>query len=91
MSGKVLTVEISIPLLEFVYVSIDDVKEAWYGMLKQFVKERPQYEVGWEMAPRDNDALITIRIAKKGKLKSFTAKEVRQAIDAADALFDKSS
>lgn len=91
MSGRVLAVEISIPLLDFVYVSIDDVKEAWYGMLKQFVKERPQYEVTWEMAPRGDDALITIRIAKKGKLKPFTVKEVEQALDAADALFDKSN
>lgn len=90
-SGRVLTVEVTIPLIDFLYVRIDDVKEAWFAMLRQFVNERPQYEVSWEMAPRDEDALVTIRIAKKGTLESFSREEVRDALKAADGLFGEAS
>jgi hypothetical protein len=87
-SGRILTVEITVPLVEFLYVSIDDVKKAWLGMLSQFASEKPQYEMSWEMAPRETDALVTIRIARRGVLRPFTKKELQHALSAADALFE---
>ncbi len=88
-SGRVLCVEVSIPLRHFIYVTIDDVKKAWFDMLRQFVAERPGYEVSWAMTPRDEDALVTVRIGKVGKLKEFTKKETSDALSAVDAMFDQ--
>jgi hypothetical protein len=88
-SAGVLCVEVSIPLMEFLYVKIDDVKEAWLDLLKQFVSEKPGFEISWVMEPRDNDALVTVRIAKVGRLKQFTEKEKSGALSAVDALFDE--
>ncbi|MFW9909884.1 MAG: hypothetical protein ACFFEF_15055 [Candidatus Thorarchaeota archaeon] len=89
VDGRVLSVEIAIPLMEFLYTSIDDVREAWLDMLKEFVSEEPGVEMSWEMQPRDKDALVTIRIAKQGNLEVFTAKEAKGALGAVDALFDR--
>ncbi len=92
MGGRVLNVEITIPLLEFIYKEapkIEEVKDAWFQMLKQFVKEEPDYEASWEMQPEDDLALVTIRIAKKGELEEFTKKEIEQALGASDALFER--
>ncbi len=86
LNGRVLNVEISIPLMEFLYVNIDDVKQAWFDMLSQFVKEEPGLEMSWEIEPRDNDALITVRIAKTGELEEFTEGELEDALSATDAL-----
>jgi hypothetical protein len=88
-SGRVLCVEVSIPLRHFIYVTIDDVKQAWFDMLRQFVAERPGFEVSWVMVPRDDDALVTVRIGKVGKLKEFTEQESADALSAVDALFDE--
>lgn len=88
IDGRVLKVDITLPLIEFIYITIDDVKEAWLDMLKQFVSEQPGFDVSWEMQPRDDQALVTIQIAKAGKLGDFTRDEARGAIDAVDALFD---
>jgi hypothetical protein len=85
VDNRILKVEISVPLIEFIYVNIDDVIVAWLEMLKQFVAEQPGVEVSWEMQPIDDKAVATIRIAKAGQ---FTAKETKGAIDAVDALFD---
>jgi hypothetical protein len=85
---SVLQVEITIPLMEFIYLKIDDVKEAWLDMLGQFISEQPGIDMSWEMEPRGEDALVTIKIAKIGKLPEFSNGEVRGAIDAVDALFD---
>ncbi len=92
MGGRVLNVEITIPLLEFIYEEapkIEEVKDAWFQMLKQFVKEEPDYEASWEMQPEGDLALVTIRIAKKGELEEFTKKEIENALSASDALFEK--
>lgn len=89
IDGRVLKVDITLPLIEFIYITIDDVKEAWLSMLKQFVSEQPGFDVSWEMQPRDDLALVTIQIAKAGKLRDFTKKEARKAIRAVDALFDE--
>lgn len=85
VDNRILRVEISVPLLEFAYIDIDDVKVAWLEMLKQFVSEQPGFDMSWEMRPVDDKALVTIQIAKAGQ---FTAKETKGAIDAVDALFD---
>ncbi len=86
LNGRVLNVEISIPLMEFLYVNIDDVKQAWFEMLSQFVQEEPGLEMSWEIEPRDDHALITIRIAKVGELEEFTKDELEDALSATDAL-----
>jgi hypothetical protein len=88
IDNRVLKVEITVPLLEFLYIEIDDVKEAWLDMLKQFVSEQPGFDVSWEMQPQKDKAVVTIQIAKAGKLGKFTKKETKGAIDAVDALFD---
>ncbi|MFX1483278.1 MAG: hypothetical protein ACFFCP_08815 [Promethearchaeota archaeon] len=86
---RILRVEITIPLMEFLYLKIDDVKEAWLEMLGQFISEQPGIDMSWEMEPRDEDAMVTIKIAKIGELPDFSPEEARGAIDAIDALFDK--
>ncbi|TFG30531.1 hypothetical protein EU528_08115 [Candidatus Thorarchaeota archaeon] len=86
VDNRILKVEISVPLLEFLYVNIDDVKVAWLEMLSQFVSEQPGVDVSWEMQPVDDKAVVTIRIAKAGQ---FTKAETKGAIDAVDALFDR--
>jgi hypothetical protein len=88
-AGRVLCVEVSIPLRHFIYVTIDDVKQAWFDMLRQFVAERPGFEVSWVMSPREDDALVTVRIGKVGNLKGFTEKESSDALSAVDALFER--
>ena len=88
-SNRVLTVEITVPLMEFMYTNIEDVKEAWFEMLSQFVNEHPGFEMSWEMQPREMDALVMVRIAKTGTLNDFTSKEASDALAAADALFEK--
>ena len=87
-SGRVLCVEVSIPLRHFIYVTIDDVKQTWLDMLRQFVAERPGFEVSWAMMPRDDDALVTVRIGKLGNLKEFTKQESTDALSAVDALYE---
>lgn len=86
VDNRILKVEISVPLLEFAYIDIDDVKVAWIEMLSQFVSEEPGFDVSWEMRPVDDKAIVTIQIAKAGQ---FTEEETKGAINAADALFDK--
>lgn len=88
IDSRVLRVEITLPLLEFLYIEIDDVKEAWLEMLRQFVSEQPGFDVSWEMRPQKNKAVVTIQIAKAGELAEFTKEETKGAIDAVDALFD---
>ena len=88
VDGRILRVEITIPLLEFLYTKIDDVKEAWLEMLNQFVSQQPGIEMSWEMQPRENDALVTVQIGKTGDLGEFTPQEAQGALDAVDALFD---
>ena len=86
--GRVLNVDIVIPLVEFLYTNIDDVKEAWLEMLGQFVSEEPGFDMSWTMEPRNEDALVKIRIAKSGDLVKFTDAEAKGALGAVDALFD---
>lgn len=88
-NNTVLTVEITVPLMEFMYTNIEDVKDAWFEMLSVFVNEYPGFEMSWEMQPRDAHALVMVRIAKTGGLKDFTKREAKDALAAADALFDK--
>jgi len=85
VDNRILKVEISVPLLDFIYINIDDVKVAWLEMLSQFVSEEPGFDVSWEMQPVDDKAVVTIQIAKTGQ---FTTKETKGAINAVDALFD---
>ncbi|MHA1963782.1 MAG: hypothetical protein ACXACG_05550 [Candidatus Thorarchaeota archaeon] len=85
---RILKVEISTPLMEFMYLKIDDVKEAWVKMLGQFIAEQPGIDMSWEMEPRDDNALVTIKIAKIGDLPEFSAEEARGAIEAVDAIFE---
>jgi hypothetical protein len=87
MNNTVLQVEITIPLMEFIYVEIEDVKDAWVSLLGQVVNEHPDYEMSWEMQPKDNNALVLVRIAKTGGLGEFTPQEAKDALAAADALF----
>jgi hypothetical protein len=89
MNNTVLQVEITIPLMEFIYVNIEDVKDAWFNLLDQVVNEHPDYEMSWEMQPKNDDALVLVRIAKSGGLGEFTPKEAKAALAAADALFEK--
>jgi hypothetical protein len=89
MNNTVLQVEITIPLMEFIYVKIEDVKDAWASLLGQVVNEHPDYEMSWEMQPKDDDALVLVRIAKSGGLREFTPEEAKDALAAADALFEK--
>jgi hypothetical protein len=89
LNNSVLQVEITIPLMEFIFVKIEDVKDAWVALLGQVVKEHPQYEMSWEMQPKDDDALVLVRIAKSGDLTEFTPEEAKSALAAADALFEK--
>lgn len=72
--------------MEFLYTNIDDVRTAWIEMLGQFVAEEPGVEMSWEMCPRDEMAVVTIRIAKRGTLEPFTDSEREGALDAVDAL-----
>jgi len=86
-------VEITTPLIEFMYLKIDDVKKAWVGFLGQFIVDQPGIEMSWEMEPRDDNALVTIKIAKTGDLPQFSSEEAKGAIDAIDAvdeLFERS-
>ena len=85
---RILKVEITTPLMEFIYLKIDDVKEAWLEMLGQFISEQPGIDMSWEMEPKNEDALVTIMIAKTGDLPEFSPEEARGAIHAVDALFD---
>ncbi|MHA1904390.1 MAG: hypothetical protein ACXADL_09835 [Candidatus Thorarchaeota archaeon] len=85
---RVLCVEITIPLMEFFYTKIDDVKEAWLEMLGQFVSHEPGIDMSWVMEPKDQDALVTIKIAKTGELKGFSNAEAKGALHAVDALYD---
>jgi hypothetical protein len=89
IDGRILRVEITVPLLEFMYIKIDDVKEAWVRFLGQFVSEQPGIDMSWEMEPRDDNALVTLKIAKIGDLPEFSADEAESAIDAVDALFER--
>ena len=88
VDGRILRVEISVPLMEFIYLKIDDVKEAWMKFLGQFIADQPGLDMSWEMDPRDDNALVTLKIAKIGDLPKFSPEEARGAIDAVDALFD---
>jgi len=90
IDGRILRVEITLPLMEFLYLKIDDVKEAWVNMLGQFIANQPGIDMSWEMEPRDDNAVVTIKIAKIGDLPEFSAEEARGAIDAVDALFEDS-
>ncbi|MGY5859665.1 MAG: hypothetical protein RTU63_09865 [Candidatus Thorarchaeota archaeon] len=86
VDNRILKVEISVPLMEFLYVNIDDVKVAWLEMLSQFVEEQQDVDMSWEMQPVDDKAVVTIQIAKSGQ---FTKAETKGAIDAVDAMFDR--
>jgi len=86
VDNRILRVEISVPLIEFLYVSIDDVKVEWLEMLSQFITEQPGVDMSWEMQPVEDKAIVIIQIAKAGQ---FTKAETKGAIDAVDALFDR--
>jgi hypothetical protein len=88
IEGRILKVEITVPLMEFIYLKIDDVKKAWINMLGQFITEQPGIDMSWEMEPRNEDAVVTIKIAKIGDLPEFSVNEAKGAMDAVDALFD---
>jgi hypothetical protein len=88
IDGRILKVEITIPLMEFIFLKIDDIKEAWLEMLGQFISEQPGIDMSWEMEPQNENALVTIMIAKAGELPEFSPEEARGAIDAVDAIFD---
>ena len=88
LDGRILRVEITVPLMEFMYLKIDDVKQAWIKFLGQFVSEQPGIDMSWEMEPQDDNALVTLKIAKIGDLPEFSPEEAIGAIDAVDALFD---
>ena len=88
IDGRILRVEISLPLMEFIYLKIDDVKEAWVKFLGQFITEQPGIDMSWEMAPQDENAVVTIKIAKIGDLPEFSVEEAKGALSAVDALFD---
>jgi len=87
--GRVLTVEFKTPLISFLMVEIDDVKKAWTDMLGELVDEQPGYEMSWEMLPKSDDAIVIVRIAKKGELEEFTSEEAAAALEAVDALFEE--
>jgi len=86
VDNRILRVEISVPLIEFLYVNIDDVKVEWLEMLSQFITEQPGVDMSWEMQPVEDKAMVIIQIAKAGQ---FTKAETKGAIDAVDALFDR--
>ena len=88
LDGRILRVEITVPLMEFMYLKIDDVKKAWVNFLGQVVSEQPGIDMSWEMEPRDDNALVTLKIATIGDLPEFSAEEAMGAIDAVDALFE---
>lgn len=93
IDNRILHVEITTPLIEFMYLKIDDVKKAWVKFLGQFIEDQPGIDMSWEMEPRDDNALVTIKIAKSGSLPEFSAAEAKGAIDAIDAvdeLFERS-
>ena len=87
--NRILCIEITTPLMEFLYSNIEDVKDTWVKMLGQFISGQPGVEMSWQMETRDDKALVTIQIAKPGDMESFSDLEARGAIDAVDALFDK--
>jgi hypothetical protein len=92
IDNRILHVEITTPLIEFMYLKIDDVKKAWVKFLGQFIADQPGIDMSWEMEPRDDSALVTIKIAKTGDLPEFSTKEAKSAldaIDAVDAMFEK--
>jgi hypothetical protein len=88
LNNRILQVEISIPLIEFQYVDLDDITDAWFEVLSQFISEDPEFEISWEIEVKGDNALVTIRVAKCGELDTFNEKEVRSALSTADALFD---
>jgi hypothetical protein len=88
LNNRILHVEIFIPLIEFQYVDLDDIRDTWYDVLNEFVSTDPGFEISWEMEVRGDDALVTIRVAKSGELETFNEQEVKGALSAADALFD---
>ena len=88
VSDKVLNVEVTIPLMEFLHTKIDDVKKAWLEMMSQVITETPGFDMSWEIEPRDDDALVTIKIAKAGVLNELSASETRNMLSAVDALFE---
>jgi len=88
VSDKVLCVEVTIPLMEFLHTEIDDVKRTWLEMMSQVSTEEPGFDMSWEIEPRDDEALVTIKIAKAGILRDFTYSETRNMLSAVDALFD---
>ncbi len=88
VSDKVLCVEVTIPLMEFLHTEIDDVKRAWLEMMSQVSTEEPGFDMSWEIEPRGDDALVTIKIAKAGVLRDFTDSETKNMLSAVDALFD---
>jgi len=88
VNDKVLCVEVTIPLMEFRHTKIDDVKKAWLEMMSQVIMETRGFDMSWEIEPRGDDALVTIKIAKAGVLKDLTATETRNMLSAVDALFD---
>lgn len=93
INNSILQVEITTPLIEFMYLKIDDVKKAWVKFLGQFITDQQGIDMSWEMEPRDDNALVTIKIAKIGDLPKFSAAETKGAIDAIDAideLFERS-
>ncbi len=87
--NKVLCVEFKTPLTSFLMVDIEDVKKEWLEMLGELATEQPGYEMSWEMLPKNDDALVIVRIAKEGALETFTDEEARSALEAVDALFDE--
>ena len=89
LNNRILHVEISIPLIEFQYVELDDITDAWFEMLSQFISEDPGFEISWEMEVREQRALVIIRMAKSGELDILDDEQVKGALSAADALFDK--
>ena len=87
LDKRILRVEITVPLMEFMYLKIDDVKQAWVRFLGQFISEQPGIDMSWEMEPRDDNAWVTLKIAKTGNLPEFSPEEAIGALDAVDALF----
>jgi hypothetical protein len=88
LNCRVLHVEISIPLIEFQYVDLDDITDAWFDLISQFISEDPGFEISWEMEVRGEDALVIVRMARRGDLDILDDEQVRGALSAADAMFD---
>jgi hypothetical protein len=88
LNSRILHIEISIPLIEFQYCDLDDIKDAWFEVLKQFITKDPGFEISWEMEVRGQDALVIIRMAKSGELDTLDEEQVKGTLSAADALFD---